>query len=100
MVELKYILRLWLFLKLLGMVSLCRHCLWILGNEATLTKKFSIWKELVIDAKKRRCFYNADEDKGLAQAITVALVEHNQIHTLLNMDSFLFRKTMWKVFYA
>uniref|UniRef100_A0A2N9FCU5 DNA2/NAM7 helicase-like C-terminal domain-containing protein n=1 Tax=Fagus sylvatica TaxID=28930 RepID=A0A2N9FCU5_FAGSY len=44
-----------------------RHCLWILGNEATLTKKFSIWKELVIDAKKRRCFYNADEDKSLAQ---------------------------------
>uniref|UniRef100_A0A2N9F0I4 Helicase ATP-binding domain-containing protein n=1 Tax=Fagus sylvatica TaxID=28930 RepID=A0A2N9F0I4_FAGSY len=73
-----------------------RHCLWILGNEATLTKKFSIWKELVIDAKKRRCFYNADEDKSLAQAITVALIEHDQIHTLLNMDSFLFRKTMWK----
>uniref|UniRef100_A0A2N9ENH7 DNA2/NAM7 helicase-like C-terminal domain-containing protein n=1 Tax=Fagus sylvatica TaxID=28930 RepID=A0A2N9ENH7_FAGSY len=45
-----------------------RHCLWILGNEATLTKKFSIWKELVIDAKKRRCFYNADEDKELGSS--------------------------------
>uniref|UniRef100_A0A2N9F0I6 DNA2/NAM7 helicase-like C-terminal domain-containing protein n=1 Tax=Fagus sylvatica TaxID=28930 RepID=A0A2N9F0I6_FAGSY len=77
-----------------------RHCLWILGNEATLTKKFSIWKELVIDAKKRRCFYNADEDKGLAQAIKVALVEHNQIHTLLNMDSFLFRESRWKVSFS
>jgi hypothetical protein len=97
MVELKHILRLWWFLQLIGMVSLCRHCLWILGNEATLTKKFSIWKELVIDAKKRRCFYNADEDKGLAQAIKVALVEHNQIHTLLNMDSFLFRESRWQV---
>ena len=79
------------------MVLLCRHCLWILGNEATLTRSCTIWKELVIDAKKRGRFYNADVDKNLAQAITVALVEHNQIHILLNMDSFLFRKTKWKV---
>ena len=57
------------------MVSLCRHCLWILGNEATLTKKFSIWKELVIDAKKRGCFYNADEDDRLAQAQAQAITK-------------------------
>ena len=84
-------------LQLIGMVSLCRYCLWILGNEATLTKRNTIWKELVIDAKKRRCFYNAHEDKGLAQAITVALVGCNQMHILLNMDSFLFRKARWMV---
>uniref|UniRef100_A0A2N9HYT0 DNA2/NAM7 helicase-like C-terminal domain-containing protein n=1 Tax=Fagus sylvatica TaxID=28930 RepID=A0A2N9HYT0_FAGSY len=56
-----------------------RHCLWILGNADTLTKRNSIWKELVIDAKKRGCFYNADEDDRLAQAqaqaITNVLVE-------------------------
>uniref|UniRef100_A0A2N9I655 DNA2/NAM7 helicase-like C-terminal domain-containing protein n=1 Tax=Fagus sylvatica TaxID=28930 RepID=A0A2N9I655_FAGSY len=56
-----------------------RHCLWILGNADTLTKRNSIWKELVIDAKKRGCFYNADEDNSLAQAqaqaITNVLVE-------------------------
>ncbi|XP_075645219.1 helicase SEN1-like [Castanea sativa] len=77
-----------------------RHCLWILGNEATLIKRCTIWKDLVIDAKKRGCFYNADEDKSLAQAITVALVEHNQIHILLNMDSFLFKKARWKVSFS
>ncbi|KAF3952537.1 hypothetical protein CMV_021911 [Castanea mollissima] len=43
-----------------------RHCLWILGNEATLIKRCTIWKDLVIDAKKRGCFYNADEDKSFA----------------------------------
>ena len=84
-------------LQLIGMVSFCRYCLWILGNEATLTKRNTIWKELVIDAKKRRCFYNAHEDKGLAQALTVALVGCNQMHILLNMDSFLFRKARWMV---
>ncbi|KAM3749893.1 hypothetical protein ACB098_05G220000 [Castanea mollissima] len=77
-----------------------RYCLWILGNEATLTKRNTIWKELVIDAKKRRCFYNAHEDKGLAQAITVALVGCNQMHILLNMDSFLFRKARWMVSFS
>jgi hypothetical protein len=58
---------------------ICRHCLWILGNADTLTKRNSIWKELVIDAKKRGRFYNANEDNSLAQAqaqaITNVLVE-------------------------
>ncbi|KAM3702045.1 hypothetical protein ACJW31_05G220700 [Castanea mollissima] len=46
-----------------------RHCLWILGNEATLTKKNTIWKKLVNDAMKRKCFYNFHEDKGLANPV-------------------------------
>ena len=79
------------------MVLLCRHCLWILGNVATLTKSCTIWNELVIDAKKRGHSYNVDVDKSLAQAILVALVEHNQIHILLCMDSFLFREAKSKV---
>ncbi|XP_075645223.1 helicase sen1-like [Castanea sativa] len=77
-----------------------RHCLWVLGNEATLTKSCTIWKELVIDAKKRGRFYNADVDKSLAQAITIASVEHNQIHILLYMDSFLFKEAKWKVSFS
>ncbi|KAM4102400.1 hypothetical protein ACB094_05G219800 [Castanea mollissima] len=77
-----------------------RHCLWILGNEATLTKRCTIWKELVINAKKRRCFYNANEDKGLAQVITAALVECDQMHVLFNMDSSLFRNARWKVSFS
>ncbi|PQP95026.1 putative helicase senataxin [Prunus yedoensis var. nudiflora] len=77
-----------------------RHCLWILGNEVTLTNSNSIWKNLILDAKKRDCFYNADEDNNLAQAIAAALLEHNQLHTLLDADSLLFQNAKWKVLFA
>lgn len=63
----------------------------------TLNNSGSVWTELVIDAKKRGCFYNADEDKDLAKAITAALVKQGQMGILLRNDSFLFRKNRWKV---
>ncbi|KAF3457713.1 hypothetical protein FNV43_RR02371 [Rhamnella rubrinervis] len=50
-----------------------RHCLWILGNAETLMRSGSIWLKLVVDAKNRKCFHNAEEDKNLTHAITVAL---------------------------
>ena len=75
----------------------CRHCLWIVGNGATLDESGAVWMELVIDAKSRGCFFDADEDDSLAQAMTDAMVEHDQIHILLANDSFLFRKARWKV---
>ncbi|CAI8586122.1 unnamed protein product [Vicia faba] len=46
-----------------------RYCLWILGNATTLINSDSVWRNVVLDAKKRGCFYNAEEDKKLAQAI-------------------------------
>ncbi|GLT97360.1 hypothetical protein SLE2022_149280 [Rubroshorea leprosula] len=55
-----------------------RHCCWIVGNEATLLKSGSIWKKLVTDAKERKCFYNADEDKRLTKAMTPASIKHEQ----------------------
>ncbi|XVF06351.1 hypothetical protein REPUB_Repub06bG0040500 [Reevesia pubescens] len=74
-----------------------RHCLWILGNEATFVKSGSVWKKLVIDAKQRGCFFNADEDKHLAEAIITALIELKQFDTLLSMDSPLFKGAKWRV---
>ncbi|XP_050226216.1 uncharacterized protein LOC126676130 [Mercurialis annua] len=76
-----------------------RHCLWIVGNGATLDNSGSVWKRLIDDAKARECFHNADEDESLVQAITVALVEANQLDELLNMDSILFRNARWKVLF-
>ena len=35
----------------------------------------SVWSKLVLDAKKRGCFHNADEDKKLARAIKDASFE-------------------------
>ncbi|XWS65225.1 hypothetical protein CRYUN_Cryun05aG0074000 [Craigia yunnanensis] len=74
-----------------------RHCLWILGNEATFVKSDSVWKKLVIDAKRRGCFFNADEDKHLAEAIITALIELQQFDTLLSVDSPLFKEARWRV---
>ncbi|XP_059643476.1 uncharacterized protein LOC132285325 [Cornus florida] len=77
-----------------------RYCLWILGNGATLINSRSVWSKLVMDAKSRGCFFNANEDKNLAQAITTSLIELNQLDTLLNMNSPLFREARWKVCFS
>lgn len=68
-----------------------------MGNGRTLEESGSVWREVVIDAKTRGCFFDADEDESSAQAMTVALLEHVQIDILFNNDSFLFRKARWKV---
>ncbi|XP_051219250.1 helicase SEN1 [Lolium perenne] len=46
-----------------------RHCLWILGNAATLSRSGSIWENLVRNAKERQCFFNAKSDGAISRAI-------------------------------
>ncbi|KAJ6707313.1 DNA2/NAM7 HELICASE FAMILY [Salix viminalis] len=77
-----------------------RYCLWILGNEATLLKSGSIWKKIVNDAKDRQCFYNAEEDESLAQAITASMIGHSRLDGLLQTDSPLFRNARWTVCFS
>ncbi|XP_024196530.1 uncharacterized protein LOC112199800 [Rosa chinensis] len=77
-----------------------RHCLWILGNERTLSDSESVWNALVLDAKSRRCFFNADEDKDLAKAILEVKKEFDQFDDLLNANSILFRSARWKVLFS
>lgn len=84
-------------LKDSNFICICRYCLWILGNGTTLLKSDSVWKKLVLDARERQCFYNAEEDQKLALAITAALVELGKLDILLNDDSLLFREARWKV---
>ncbi|WVZ23907.1 hypothetical protein V8G54_002451, partial [Vigna mungo] len=52
-----------------------KYCLWILGNVATLINSNSVWRELVLDAKERNCFHNADEDNKLGEAIEDVILE-------------------------
>ncbi|KAG5534411.1 hypothetical protein RHGRI_022511 [Rhododendron griersonianum] len=73
-----------------------RHCLWIVGNGATLITSGSVWKELVVDAKARGCFYDANDDKDLAQAVAGALVELNELDPLRITDSQRYPNTRWK----
>jgi senataxin len=68
-----------------------------LGNAVTLLKSDSVWKKLVLDAKERGCFYDANEDKSLARAITAASVQFERLDVLLSNDSPLFREARWKV---
>ncbi|KAK1262046.1 hypothetical protein QJS04_geneDACA019590 [Acorus gramineus] len=49
-----------------------RHCLWILGNEPTLSRSRSVWGKLVEDAKDRGCFYDVDEDERLSNTIILS----------------------------
>ncbi|CAK7338819.1 unnamed protein product [Dovyalis caffra] len=73
-----------------------RYCLWIVGNGVTLSNSNSVWERLVIDAKTRGCFYNADEDESLAQAIVAALMEVDKPDQFPNVDSVLFENARWK----
>ncbi|KAJ1399973.1 UvrD-like helicase, ATP-binding domain [Sesbania bispinosa] len=77
-----------------------RHCLWILGNERTLVNQENVWKALVLDAKKRQCFFNADEDNDLAKAIWDVKKELDQFDDLLNANSVLFKNSRWKVLFS
>lgn len=38
-----------------------RHCLWIVGDRATLSKSESIWKKMVNDAEARGCLFPAED---------------------------------------
>ena len=71
--------------------------MWILGNEETLSNSDSIWEELVLDAKVRQCFFNADDDKDLQSVIMEVKKELNQLGDMLKADSMLFRNARWKV---
>jgi len=44
-------------------------------NAATVVISDSIWRKLVLDARKRDCFYSADDDKRLSRAIYMATFE-------------------------
>ncbi|KAF9613111.1 hypothetical protein IFM89_005590 [Coptis chinensis] len=77
-----------------------KHCLWILGNETTLANSDSVWAALVNNAKDRKCFFYADEDKGLLKAVIQVKKELDQLDDLLNGDSILFKSARWKVLFS
>lgn len=76
----------------------CRHCLWILGNERALASNENVWKAIVLDAKNRKCFFDADQDKELGKAILDVKKASNQLDDLLDTNSVLFKSQLWKVY--
>ncbi|XP_052204545.1 uncharacterized protein LOC127809631 isoform X2 [Diospyros lotus] len=77
-----------------------RHCLWILGNDRTLSNSDSIWEALVHDAKSRQCFFYADQDNDIAKTILDVKKELDQLDDLLNENSVLFKSARWKVLFS
>ncbi|XP_042467418.1 uncharacterized protein LOC122050587 [Zingiber officinale] len=59
-----------------------RYCLWILGNEPTLSSSRSIWANIVQDAKVRCCIFNATEDERIAKAIDRACCSQSDTDSL------------------
>ncbi|KAL5102079.1 hypothetical protein RYX36_006406 [Vicia faba] len=52
-----------------------RYCLWILGNASTLANSDSIWRKLIVDAKRRNYYHEAGEDPKLARVIEDVVFE-------------------------
>ncbi|KAJ0765113.1 putative TPR and ankyrin repeat-containing protein [Helianthus annuus] len=77
-----------------------RHCLWILGNERTLSNSDCVWKELVCDARNRGCLFDADADKCLKMTIIYAKKELDQLDDLVNGKSVHFKHEKWKVLFS
>ncbi|XP_017243832.1 helicase sen1 isoform X1 [Daucus carota subsp. sativus] len=77
-----------------------RYCLWIFGNEATLRGSRSVWRNLINDAKNRRCYYNAQDDHRLAKTIVATLVDIDRFEVSLSIDSLLFQEAKWKVCFS
>ncbi|KAI3730443.1 hypothetical protein L1987_61613 [Smallanthus sonchifolius] len=77
-----------------------RHCLWILGNERTLSNSERVWKELVCDARNRHCLFDADANECLKMTIIAAKKELDQLDDLVNGNSVLFKHEKWKVLFS
>nr|XP_043619857.1 uncharacterized protein LOC122591668 [Erigeron canadensis] len=77
-----------------------RHCLWILGNERTLTRSKSVWEELVYDARNRHCLFDADSDECLKMTVIKTKKELEQFDDLVNENSILLKHAKWKVLFS
>ena len=81
-----------------GIFRVSRENLWILGDERTLTKRQTVWRDIVLDAKNRMCFFNADSNYDLAKAITEAKKKLGHFDDMLKADPDLHLKSpKWKV---
>ncbi|KAL8238273.1 hypothetical protein R6Q59_019354 [Mikania micrantha] len=77
-----------------------RHCLWILGNERTLSNSECVWKELVCDARNRSCLFDADVDECLRKTILDTKKALDELDDLVNGSSVLFKHEKWKVLFS
>ena len=63
-----------------------------------MARSDSIWKDLVCDAKKRNCLFDADADKCLKKIIIDAKKELEPLNDMVKGNSLLVKHVKWKVF--
>ncbi|XP_024027743.1 TPR and ankyrin repeat-containing protein 1 [Morus notabilis] len=81
-------------------LTTARQCLWILGNERTLSKNDSVWKSIICDAKNRNCFFNIEEDKEMSDFVNEIKKELDQLDEVFDANSPLFKNARWKVLFS
>ena len=69
------------------MLFVARHCLWIVGNGMTLSNSKSVWQKIVNDTRDRGCYFDANEDNDLSNAVMKAMIELDDAENLVKMDS-------------
>ncbi|KAJ3689679.1 hypothetical protein LUZ61_018843 [Rhynchospora tenuis] len=81
-------------------ITRARHCMWIVGSASTLLKSGTIWSDIVFDAQKRGCLFDAKDNEDLKILILNVKNEMDQLADLLNPESVLFSTTKWKVVFS
>ncbi|KAL6882577.1 hypothetical protein ACP4OV_011267 [Aristida adscensionis] len=74
-----------------------KHCLWIVGNAATLFNSRSVWQKIVKDARDRGCLFDASNDKDLSNALVNAIIELDDSENLARMESLRISTPMFQI---
>jgi hypothetical protein len=62
-----------------------------------LCKSGTVWTDIVEDARRRNCVFNATNDATMSNLILQVKQDLDELDDLLNADSAFFRNTRWKV---
>lgn len=52
-----------------------------------LSKRKSVWRKIVSDAKNRGCLFKSEDDRELHNAIIQAVIEQDELQDLIPFDS-------------
>lgn len=74
-----------------------RHCLWFVGNGATLANSGSVWAALICNMKERGYYFDAVQNQSLATTILKVHIELNKIEDLLTSYPGKLQSARWKV---
>ena len=62
-----------------------------------MSKSRTVWTDIVDDAKRRNCIFNATSDATMCTLILQVKQDLDELDDLLNAESAFFRNTRWKV---